>query len=781
MSSERYQPRLRIFGGKEMVCRPILGVLSWLACLSVTAHCSLGQVVIRPNGGFGNAGQASSYQLYDGNNQLKSTVTSINENQLMILADGSPMYRYSRNRRFDTRFYLGYYNQTADEVIRWPRSNSGHLEIGDPDRFGNYVFHQGYHIGRLARNNSPWPDPGQGKRSKIVVIESALPGGGLVTAGYGRGGNVQIGNANPSAAENQFYLQEESRGYVSLVPVADQDLIVDIPDARADNGANVHVWQRGNNHPQAIQFRLRGAERGYFYLETKLRRGFVWTVDGDAARQGSNIRLARQTGRKSQMFRLSSPENVGQVAGGQGYAPRQPAQTVTLKLANSQVFELWVLMIDRRDPLNPRRIKIPPQSAVSVELLDGAGESQLFHELSVYKLVRQSMVIDKTRPGPAVITEENYSPKSVGWFQVPFAKQESGGTLDAYRKAVDSYNPGKVVRIEPSRWRSLKQPSTPPVPTNDGAGEGDREDDDMDDDSPFGVASQPSPSYRNTDLAVYLNLDDPDRVAPMGDLPLCLVQMMDDNRLSVEQIIWQRATTVETTPRTIDGKTVEVSEQVVKDVLSTWPHTLAFEQIEVFLPTGRLLSRAEARTALKSEVPAVILQSEWIGRLDEQFLSLLKPTTPIIASGVAPDGGGPPSPSRLEQRQLPSTHIAFRGLRKSPRGGVELLSLEPETLEQEFIVEVPVEYEVEIDGQQQTKTKMVAEQRTRMVTVLNEKARRLAPKSYRLYEMAGKKLSAEATDRFAQPQAVVYVPKGKIVDPWYRQVLRAETVLLIER
>jgi hypothetical protein len=72
----------------------------------------------------------------------------------------------------------------------------------------------------------------------------------------------------------------------------------------------------------------------------------------------------------------------------------------------------------------------------------------------------QSIAIDRTVPGGKV-ENVNYSPKSVGWFELAPGPEIESGTLDVFQTADRQKNAGAVRRIDPSEWQPQARPADP--------------------------------------------------------------------------------------------------------------------------------------------------------------------------------------------------------------------------------------------------------------------------------------------------------------------------------
>jgi len=152
---------------------------------------------------------------------------------------------------------------------------------------------------------------------------------------------------------------------------------------------------------------------------------------------------------------------------------------VNVEFANTYRRELWVLIADLSNPANVIRLKIKPDKSQTVRLERDGGSrvvenfqvtgplggtrieqqvyeipAQALYDVSVYELFLQSVAIDRTKDGGGKIEDVNWSPKSVGIFQLPAgAALEEGSVLDVYAAAKAAENPGGVRRLVLENWK----------------------------------------------------------------------------------------------------------------------------------------------------------------------------------------------------------------------------------------------------------------------------------------------------------------------------------------
>ncbi|MCA9234867.1 MAG: RICIN domain-containing protein [Planctomycetales bacterium] len=748
------------------------------------------------------------YKLHDPNTGSTSTVKALDE-RLEVLS-GGVLYLYQRDDRLDRAEGAYYYNTTLDQALLWPHNEGGVLWVRKPGetRFRPSGMQIAAKVGQPNGGNAaPGANPQQ-----TVVIESALPGGGLVTAKLGGRGNIEIGAANGNDVRNQFYVQARSGGYLRLIPATDPDMVIDIFRGNAAPGANVDMWKAAEVDPSAGEFRLAPAGNGYFQIESRLRPGVVWDVDGAVATGGTNIRLMNSHGGPSQLFRISRPQDVGQASGpavggaaplGNGIgvdgstplAPAQPLAPAKVNFANTGGNELLVVIVDSRAPGQPMPLRIASGNASTLQLQrDPLG--RISYDVSVYEMIRQSVVIDRTARGGGAVTDEQFSPRSVGLFRIPGDSQLKSGLIDVYRKARSARNPGAVARIEPEQWQSVEvdavpvslggkvSSAAPPVPGGD------------DPDGPFGtssgagggaVAGGPAMSGLTEFVADAEELG----AAPLGELLCAHLHAVDENVYDAELIWWTAEPyTVEVeVPYTevvvVNG--VETTEQRVRvesreklrQKFALLPLTLAPNQMQAYRADGTQLDAAALAAAVGQGAPAVVVRAGM--KLDSRLLSLLKPDTLVIA----PDGSAEPGrPDYMEPGEAgpdyPSTPLTFREAVTDESGRVAFAAPYVEQVDESYVVEVPVTKLVDNDGELVEVTEMIEETRIRIVTVWKPRWEPLGAGSPRLYEMSGQRVAAaKMAQRLASPRAVVFVEAGGKIDPWYRKVLRPDARLVM--
>ena len=138
--------------------------------------------------------------------------------------------------------------------------------------------------------------------------------------------------------------------------------------------------------------------------------------------------------------------------------PNPPLEPALVEFVNSHSKELWVLVADRRDPAKSMRLRIPAGKSETVSLVRDAGGTlvevyeygapgltqrdelatslppSVRYDVSVYEVAVQSIAIDRTVPG-GKLENVNYSPRSVGWFELAPGPELESGPLDVFQTA----------------------------------------------------------------------------------------------------------------------------------------------------------------------------------------------------------------------------------------------------------------------------------------------------------------------------------------------------------
>lgn len=421
---------------------------------------------------------------------------------------------YRRDRTFDSAdgAWLGFHASRPRQVLRWPASSSGSLQIGQ--------FQPG---GTVSYRSSQMTIRSLGGSDRGLV----LPPDGLVLPPEIGGGSVEGGPVIDSlskllqgrhteprmlrfstvddrgeswvlarqdatrpmmvraaAARNADWfvvpvsrgfvrLQHYDRGIVSVLAAAPNRGLVMEPIAQDMR----QLWQIAPC-PQTP---------GRFTFENAAHRGFA--LGGGA---GNNFGLQPIALNPQQMWMPLAPAIIAPIepfwrSVNTQVRPNPPLDPAKLDLVNSHRYALIVLIGDRRSSNAPAQLRIEPNSTSEVTLERDAGatlietieirspfgiwdQQQLvtpippvmIYDLSVYEEFLQSIAIDRTGTSPNPIEDVNYVPKSVGWIPVPPGDAlPVVSRLDVYSRAQTAKNPGAVRRFDPKSFD--KKPRIDPL------------------------------------------------------------------------------------------------------------------------------------------------------------------------------------------------------------------------------------------------------------------------------------------------------------------------------
>ncbi len=431
--------------------------------------------------------------------------------ELQVIGADGTVTRYQRESRFDSadRGWLAFYSRSASQILRWPSSHSGHMQIGRIQG-GSVVY-------RTSQMSiQPVASPPR------VVQRPVLPP--VAPAGAGQVG-AAAGSLLAELAINKLF-DVVSRG----APSAQAQML---RLASYDSRGAPWVLTRGRgfdlsciNRGSAIgsDWYVTPSGGGFVRVET-YDRGRVYAI---GAKRRGNLALMPLAQDPHQLWRVTGGgrgpnqfvlENVGfpgrclsRQAGGQvllqpiSYAPNQMwlpytapavpafqpfARTVStevlpnsqlpparLDLKNTHRYALVVLLGDSRQGDAFEQIRIEPGAVQTLSLERDAGATVVervetrtlgggwqrqefvtaippaaYYDLSVYEEHLQSIAIDATGTSPNPIEDVNYVPKSVGWLPLPPGAQlPARGELDVYPRALAANNPGAVRRMDPRQF-----------------------------------------------------------------------------------------------------------------------------------------------------------------------------------------------------------------------------------------------------------------------------------------------------------------------------------------
>jgi hypothetical protein len=430
------------------------------------------------------AQQRHEYQLIVPDSDIVSRA-SRTERRLEITDDDGTVTVYVRVRNYDSDDgkYLGYYSDTTEQVIRWPVSDRGSMLIATflPDGLSRFKrSRMEIHPDRPSSESfgEPTIDPRASYRMTTTVnkdrgfLLEALVDSRVVMR---RKADVDSQLWHLVPVGNGFYrLHSQVRGpkwSLSSRPFDEPTLEV------TDDSTN-QLWRitSSPSEPGALIVRA-VAERSRERALTSTPGGRVvvepFNNDPDQHWIIEAVEVALPPVFEEYAFLSHEVQ------------PAEALPPAEIELVNSHRKELWVLIADAFDPSQSMRVIIPPGESKIVKLERDPGgelvevyenhlaggiiEREQFvttlppaprYDVSVYEVVAQSVAIDRTVPGGR-IEDVNYSPSSVGWFDLPSGSDVVNGTIDVYERATAMDNPGAARRIDPKLWQHKEEPTDP--------------------------------------------------------------------------------------------------------------------------------------------------------------------------------------------------------------------------------------------------------------------------------------------------------------------------------
>lgn len=423
---------------------------------------------------------------------------------LTIRAETGTVTFYRRAREFDSvdAQWLGYFSDAAAQVIRWPASNQGNLQIGrlvgsqpqyrasqmviEPSG-GASASQLGFLPARLPEAGGALPglegfktDPalfsilrGDAGADTFVALQLATYNtSGLARALIRSGVNGLSSVPVSSSLTEHWWLAPAGGGMLRL---------------ETYSAGSVFAISAGSQHRVQMQPLLQDARQlwrpirspGFNYLysfENAFFPGQCLTVLPDnrivlqpLAFQGNQFWLPLAPFQPPRMGPFVRRSRVDVVAN----PPLEPAE---VKLQNTHRTALLLLIGDSKPTEPVKFLRIEPGAVETVLLRresgstlteafetllpDGTWELQEFvtpipaagfFDVSVYEQHLQSIAIDRTGKSPNPIEDVNYAAKSIGWFSLPVGDGlQAQPVIDVYRTARDAGNPGAVRRLPTS-------------------------------------------------------------------------------------------------------------------------------------------------------------------------------------------------------------------------------------------------------------------------------------------------------------------------------------------
>lgn len=414
-----------------------------------------------------------------------SSQATLTARELRVEGADGQVTLYTREPSFDSAGgeWIGYFSRNANQVLRWPSTNSGNMQIGELNGVFNgenvkYRYSQ-MSIRSVGNLNDRVVDR--------PVLPPALPS--AIAPAERERDLARIGNLSTSDFFGLLLTGTSWRD-----PISPRSLRIATYDGRSAPALLTRSsgFELGstNNLDEASDWWIAPAGAGMVRLQT-YERGRVYAVSSQTNQRVTLMPLTQDprqlwrvtgAGRADNRYVLENAQYPGfclaNIAGGHvamqpiNFVPTQlwvplvpppvpsfqpfyrtvhqevranpqlpPAQ---LELFNSHRYALMVLLGDRRAGDVVQQLRIPPGSSQIVSLDRDAGATVIetvellnplgvwerqqfvtaippsaFYDLSVYEEHLQSIAIDRTGKSPNQIEDTNFVPKSVGWIPLP--------------------------------------------------------------------------------------------------------------------------------------------------------------------------------------------------------------------------------------------------------------------------------------------------------------------------------------------------------------------------
>lgn len=436
------------------------------------------------------------------------STAEIDASGLRITEDRGAVTRYRRQPKWDSAdgLWIGYESASAAQVIRWPASNSGPMQIG---RIVGGTVNFNTSRMQVLQNGGVrpiLPPTVPGNR----IPGNAVPGAGLAANNawqikFNHGAVQTIEWSTRDDRLQNWYLSRSINDRVSIMPRPNPDpttwMVIPagggiagggmvrlqqvaggrLTGLTVDRGRELRLIDINQSADQLWQLTPSHFAAQSYVIESVSNPGWVLS-----ALPGGNLVLAPVAGSSMQVWYASA------VTQPIDYEPmwrtvshevrRNPALApAVVNLQNNSQQALTVLIADRRtNALQKVRIDARSQRSATFERDPGATMVEVFelrtptgvwdrkefatpipptvlYDLSVYEDIIQSIAIDRTGTSPNAIEDINVHPKSVGWIALPPGAQlPERGDLDVLAQARAAGNPGAVRRLDP---RTLEKPA----------------------------------------------------------------------------------------------------------------------------------------------------------------------------------------------------------------------------------------------------------------------------------------------------------------------------------
>ncbi len=437
------------------------------------------------------------FQLSTRDQQISSTATMTSD-ELVIQDQQGNVSRYKRDAKFDSPDgrWIGFINASVRQVIRWPKSNQGNMEIGRSDGRGKIQYRPSQMTIDAQSETDAVPPP--------PAPSPILPPGEASDAASDRNRDDESEALETSRELVPIRLTQERAGqqqFLSRVGGGGFSLVPQVAGAVADwmlvpltNGLIRIQFRQGNqsmalgcNRQSRLGFSPIGSDAGQLWRVYPFLAGSGYVFEsvmfpgqcltwGDTGLFMQPISFApRQIWspfyppipRVEPVLRNLSTQVV----------PNPPLEPAHVELANRHTETVWVLLADHRAGGAVTTYRIPSGASETVKLDRDAGAvveetyevllntgewnrqvfrtpipPALLYDISIYEEFLQSIAIDRTGKSPNTIEDINYQPKSIGWFLIPPGDSiPAQYVMDVFDLAKTAGNPGAVRRIDPKQ------------------------------------------------------------------------------------------------------------------------------------------------------------------------------------------------------------------------------------------------------------------------------------------------------------------------------------------
>ncbi len=461
-----------------------------------------------------------SFDLVVPTANIRSQAT-LSATQLQIRGSDGSVTVYTRSQQHDSvdGKWLGYYSVAARQIIRWPSSNSGGLEIGSKVA-GRVAYRPSKMTIRRSQTrsmnkpvlppvnpavsnpiNQPGSAPGQvggvaanlvaSKLFELVSQRKKLPSAQMLRIATtdvlgapwllsrGSGSSLQAISSGSTGAD--WFATPVGQGHIRLQTYRQGKVF----SLSASNRNNLALAPAAPD-PQQLWMVSAGLGQNQFWLQNAAFPGTCLAHNGTGA-----LTLQPLAFNRAQMW---SPYVAPRVTGFQPFyrsvtsqfVANPPLPPAKLTLDNRHRYALVIALGDSRKGADFEQLRIEPGHSLTVELERDSGATvvetveyrtllggwrteeyvtsvppSVQYDLSVYEEHLQSIAIDRTGTSPNPIEDVNYVPKSVGWLPLPVGEAlPKVSRVDLYAKAKKARNPGGVRRLDAEQF-TAKTPERP--------------------------------------------------------------------------------------------------------------------------------------------------------------------------------------------------------------------------------------------------------------------------------------------------------------------------------